>query len=381
MSTTVRFRHPVHGARRQIQFPAAPLAAAFRAELAELRAGYRAGRLTAADVTARLGRARRSDRLTLSDAAATWAARVAPRTSKETGWLLTGGALRELAPLALDDLDAPRLDRWIHNLEASYAPTSIGKAWAVLSAIVRGAISRQVLEALPWGDWRLPRRIVLTPRPRECCTRPEQARALLDAAAALDAESDWRHVPTLEARIACGLFLGARSGELAGLRWSDLDPARGCVTIARQFDDAPTKARRPHAIAAPPECFTILDTHRHRLELARRFRPTGPIFPVRTNEGRIVHSRTAVLSTGELRRAVVRAGLPHPERWTVHSLRASFICLELASSGSLAHTMVRSRHRSLRATQAYARGLLDREPPPPSWRLPPAPPPAPELEP
>lgn len=368
----VRFAHPVSRARVRLQVASEADAARVRDRITEIRARLRLGTMSETEANRELRRLspNRRSRETLRAIAAPWLARVSDSMRATGGSCLERGPLRQLAGEPIEQLDGRRLDRWVKAQERVYADSSILWAWRVLSAIVRGAIERHDLDVKPWGDWRPPRRLDPTPRPRECATDPTQAAALLAAARDLDAESAAR-VPSLEARIACGLLLGARTGEIAGLRWTDLDPERRIVTIVRQYDRKGAKVRAA-AVSAPAELFEILAAYRERLKGAKRYAPAGPIFP-HSAPGAPVHSAEAVIVSIDVRRVAVRAGLPNPNRWTVHSLRASFVCLELASSGSLAHAMARARHRSIKATQAYARGLLNLAPPEPSWQLPPAP--------
>lgn len=375
----VRFAHPVSRGNRRVRVATEAEAAAVRGGIAGIRQRLRLGTITDEQANRELRRLSplRRGRDTLRDLAAPWLARVAPGTRTHAASALAVGPLAELAGEPVEELDGRRLDRWIRALERAYADSSILWGWRLLSAIVRAAIERHDLEVQPWGDWRPPRRLDPTPRPRECATTPEQAAALLGAARELDEQSRAR-IASLEARIACGLMLGARSGEIAGLRWSDLDPERRRVTIARSYDRKGGKVRAA-AVSAPVEFFAILDAYRARLELHRRYRADGPIFPRVDERGRPIHSAGSVLESGDVRRVALYAGLPNPERWTVHSLRASLVCLELASSGSLAHAMARARHRSIKATQAYARGLNDLSPPEPAWTLPPAQPASPRL--
>lgn len=370
--------HPVTRRRVRFTVPTEGEAAMVRQRFQELRLALRVGTLTEADCMHQLRRlsTKRSGRVTLRDAAAPWAARKSTGTQSVVRSMLEGGQLATLAAEPLEALDAARLDRWLRLLLRSYADSSILGGWRILSAIVRAAISRGLIEVLPWGDWRPPRSLDATPRPRECATTPEQIAALLLAARELDDESRAK-VADLEARMACGLLLGLAAGEITGLCWSDFDPARGRVTIARQYDGERLKVKaRAAVLYAPPELFDALERLRVRLEWFKLYTPDGPLFPHlgQSRPGRPVLSGVQCLELREVRRVVRHAGLPNAEKWTVHSLRASFGCVELRASGSLAHAMARLRHRSVKATQHYARGLLDLEPPAPAWTLPPPPP-------
>ena len=92
--------------------------------------------------------------------------------------------------------------------------------------------------------------------------------------------------------------------------------------------------------------------------------PAGPVFPwphaARWPDHYVAPypPRAEVLTTTALRRAVARAGLPNPARWTPHSLRDSFVTLEAAAAGGdLSRVAPRSRHRSMGSLVRYLRAL------------------------
>ena len=372
----VKFRHPVTRAHRSVAVASEAEVVMVRERVRQLRLALRLGTLSESDVLHELRRLspNRRGRRTLLEAAGPWLDRVAPATAEGAGKALRTGILASLAPLPLESLDAAALATWTTNVSRIYRDSSILAAWRVLCAIVRHAISRRWIEVLPWGDWRPPRTLDPTPRPRESCSSPDDVARLLEAAAELDRESRARIVD-LEARMACALLLGLRLGELAGLRFSDFDRGRGTVRIERQYDGAPVKGRTGATLRAPAMLFDLVDRVRAQLERVSIYAHDGPVFPhlLNSRPGKPAHSCGDVLSPDEVRRVVRHAGLPNPERWTVHSLRASFVRLELQASGSVAHAMIRARHRSLRATQAYARELVAGDPLEPAWTLPAAP--------
>lgn len=372
MTIRVRFSHPVTGARSAVTCASEAEAKGLRERIRVYRLLLRTGGISRDEVIDRL--ARRST-LTVREGHALWSKGAARSTRENSGHALAG-ILATVADEPIEALDADRMTRWVAAVEPSYADSSVLWAWRVLCAIVRGAIERRKLERVPWGDWRPPRRLDPTPRPHEIVTTPEDAARLLAAARELDVESR-QPVGNLEARLALCLLAGLRVGELSGLRWSDLDGVRRRVTIARQHDGEGVKTRTA-TIRAAAQLFEILERYRVRLaELPYLYAPHGPVFPAYWTSRRASspqHRHDDAIEPDDVRRVVIHAGLPNPERWTVHALRASFVCFELASSGSLAHAMARGRHRSIKAVQHYARHLIDLAPPEPAWSLPEAPP-------
>lgn len=129
----------------------------------------------------------------------------------------------------------------------------------------------------------------------------EQARALLDVAAG----------DRYGAFIATLLWTGCRPGEVAGLRWSDVDLEAGRLAIRRalvrtkpnadargkgkSWTLAPTKTRRERSMPIPAELVTVLRDHRraqaeHRLLAGAEYEDRGLVFT--TDFGRPVHLDT-----------------------------------------------------------------------------------------
>lgn len=276
-----------------------------------------------------------------------------------------GGA--HLAPLLgrpLASLDASVLAPWLEGLaRAKLHPTTIAMIWRTLRSIVRHGAERGWIGALPWGAWRP--RLSRAPRrpPREATRTLEELARLLLAARELD-DRDWNLTRAAmgtwdrEAMIACAALLGLRQGELGGLRWSDVGwgpPIE--VLVARQWQRDPLKmGAQPMRVQALEELAEILMRYRARLRIAGRYRDGGPVFP-RRDDGRW-YTRGAVLSRLNLRAAIRRAQLPHLASWSAHSLRDSFVTLEvLASGGDLVRAAARSRHASVASLARYLHAL------------------------
>lgn len=287
-------------------------------------------------------------------------------------------ALRPLMDLSLEQLDPPRLLAWLTALRAKHAPASVAAHWYLVRSIVRLACERNWIPAAPWGQWR-PKLDKLDPHERECCRDVEELARLLEAARALDELGRPPPFPdNLEAKIAVGCFLGIRQGEIAGLRWSDVDEAAGTVAIERQYAGAPLKTRKSRAVLrATPALFEILGRWRERARAREWFAPDGPIFPhagwTRIYERPMPWRQGNIVSLRPLQEAVARAALPSPEKWTAQSLRDSYATLE-AAAGDLPRTVQRMRHASIESTLRYMRqrhrGLAEPgfELPPPSSR-------------
>ena len=165
-----------------------------------------------------------------------------------------GAHLRPLLGVPLASLDGAVLAPWIEGLHrAGLHPTTIAMIWRSLRSLVRHGAERGWIGALPWGAWR-PRLSHAPKRPaREAARTMGELAQLLLGARELD-ETRARRLPhgsgTGEAKIACCALLGLRQGELAGLRWTDLDDGLvPTVLVARQYEGRPLKmggAARAH---------------------------------------------------------------------------------------------------------------------------------------
>jgi integrase len=390
-------RHPLTGKQIRVSAPTPRKLEQRLAYLDDLREARRLGTRSDEEIAKDLEHLGKSPDRTLGRAARAYMERstLAPNTRSTVSRLLSTH-LRELAPMNLYALDARRLGKWIDKLRPQLTVSTIGVVWRMLRAIVRHAAEKGWIDHVPWGLWRPTLRagdVGPSPRPpREAARDPRELRALLEAADKHDAEraSSWEPnarepVACLAAKIAAAAMLGLRKRELGGLEWHDVDAGAELVSIVRQADGRPTKHRRVDVVRALPELFARLEQHRARLEARGMYAPGGPVFPCpwKSEPGAPAHfpADAEVLTIYEFRAVVVRAGLPHPERWSPHSLRDSFVTLENeGAAGDLAAVRERSRHASIGSLVRYLRAR-SREPAAPRMVLPPAAPSPPALPP
>ena len=374
MSYQTRPRHPITGRRIRLHARSAVELGAYKHRLDSLRTDMKLGLKSVEQVEKELRHLQHGP-ATVERAAVGYLERpsLAENTKRRVRALVqsaNGGA--HLAPLLgvpLAALDASVLSPWIEGLhKAGLHPTTIAMIWRTLRSLVRHGAERGWIGALPWGAWR-PRLSKAPKRPqREAARTLEELARLLLAARELDARAARpralgdRGAASHRGQTARGL-LGLRQGELAGLRWSDVEwrpPIT--VLIARQYARAPLKmGAQPKRIESIEELRTILLRHQERLAIAGLWTPCGPIFPAPASleEGRArPYLAGPVLSRLNLRAAMRRAQLPNVGAWSAHSLRDSFVTLEaLASGGDLAHVAARSRHGSLASLARYLRAL------------------------
>ena len=127
----------------------------------------------------------------------------------------------------------------------------------------------------------------------------------------------WRELPDLMQRLASmdgmgalalrfAILTAARSGEVRGARWEEIDRKDAIWTIPGER----MKGRETHRVPLTQDVMTILDTAR---QLAGR--PDDLVFPS-TRQGRPLSDMT-------LSAALKRAGVT-PDRGTVHGMRSAF---------------------------------------------------------
>lgn len=133
------------------------------------------------------------------------------------------------------------------------ALSTVGRLREVLSSALRAAVPRLIPEN-PIARTRLPR------EPRRDVVHWEEADANRFLRAAVGSP--------LAAFFGLGLRIGARPGELRGLRWSDLQLDRGTVLIRRSVEVTTlrvrdqTKSAAEREVALPPPCVAELRRHR-----------------------------------------------------------------------------------------------------------------------
>jgi integrase len=383
--------HPLTGKQFAVRAHSERELESYRHRIAQLREQLRLGMVSADDVDRTLRRVIHGV-VRLDKAARAYAARpeLAPNTARRV-LSFVAGAGAELAPLELEQLDAARIGQWIGRFRKQHIPTStLTTHWRTLRAVVRYAAERGWIGRFPWGDWRPTLKGTAARTSRECLRTVGELAQLLNAARELD-EVDAYNYEAIEAKIAIAALSGARQGELAGLRWSDLieeeNGGGGVILLARQWEGAPIKTGKSARLCVPAELFAIVNRHRDRLAARQLFEREGPVFPACLGHpwgpsgGKLRHIARGgeCLSRGALRAAVERAQLPNVQRWSAHSLRDSFVTLEAsAREGDWATVARRSRHASLASLSRYVRSL-GRGEPAPGFTIPPSSPPPKEL--
>jgi integrase len=204
---------------------------------------------------------------TLSEYLDNWLAHITPTRSTTTvrGYRFKIKRIdAKLGSVRLGKLTAQQLDRVYRQwLDEGLDPSSVHHLHRILSAALRQAVKWDLV-----GEAATQR---ATPPPQRShdhqIPTPGVIQQLISAA-------EDRGQPVLAAAIAIATTTGLRRGELAGLRWDDLDLVRGRLYVRRSIKKAidggwvvgPPKTHQTRAVAL--DGFTVLLLREHRCRAA-----------------------------------------------------------------------------------------------------------------
>ena len=165
--------------------------------------------------------------------------------------------------------------------KADLAPATVEKIFTVLGSALKAAVKNQLLArnvaALVSNRPHAPEG---HPAAVANCWTADEAAAFLRAAREAG--------PQPAALWSLALDSGMRKSELAGLKWSDADFARGHVLVSRQLLKGgrepvfvPTKGKRARTIELAPETLNLLKAHKahqaaHKLRHRARYPDLRP---------------------------------------------------------------------------------------------------------
>ena len=288
-------------------------------------------KLTAARRLLDQGEALLTDRQTVGQFLDRWLADVIkPHKEPKTYKTYEGVVRLHLAP-ALGRLPLAKLTpQHVQALLAAKAAGDLAGKDCTLQRL-RDVLRNALNQALRWGlVTRNAAELVDAPHYQPPEARPftaEEARAFLTAARG----------DRLEALYTVVLAVGLREGEALGLRWEDVDFAKGRLRVARQVQRVDgtlqlkeiktAKRKRSRTVALPPMLLGALLTHRDRQEEERlaacgRWQEWGLVFP--STIGTPQDPRNVLRRFQAL---VQKAGLPHQR---FHDLRHCCASLLLA---------------------------------------------------
>jgi len=207
-----------------------------------------------------------------------------------------------IGALSLGCVRAPVIDDLLHCLDrAGAAPASVNKLRSVLHTVFAKAkkAGRWVGENPAAGAERrkVPKRVYIT-------LSPEQLGPMLE-----QVPEDWRPL------FACGPALGLRKGELFALQKTDVDLARGTLTVSRSHERNATKGGDPSVLPIPAPLRPWIE---HQMKHA----PGALLFPAPDGSQRPREADPQKILRTALARAGIVEGYEHRCRWCGFSLRA-----------------------------------------------------------
>jgi integrase len=192
----------------------------------------------------------------------------APTTTRETRSLIDCHLAPHLGHLQVGKLTTADIDDFYAHLlrrggrnGKPLSPATVRRVHVVLHRALAKALRWEWIWLNPASNASPPSHVPPEIRPP---TLGEVA-TLLEAVAATD--------PALHLFLVLAAMTGARRGELAALRWGDVDLEQGSLCFQRALVEgpagpvlAPTKTRRSHRVALDRTALAIMSTHHERVE-------------------------------------------------------------------------------------------------------------------
>lgn len=156
----------------------------------------------------------------------------------------------------------------------------------------------------------------------------------------------------LRRAVAVGVYLGARLGELRGLRWEDVDLEHGAILVHEQLDRKgqrrDTKTKRTRRVPIEPALLPLLRV------LAEESGGVGPVVRYQLKKDTPRFFRAALKKAGVTREELHVAGRDRSRvSVRVHDLRSTFCTWAAARGDSLTSIAARAGHTTLSTTQGY----------------------------
>lgn len=127
-----------------------------------------------------------------------------------------------LGHIRLDELDTHTIDSFYSKLTSDgFSPRSVQLVHSVLRAVLQQGVDWEWLPSNPAVRAKRPKVVTA----EKVALTPEQVAAMYEAA----------EEPAVKVAIGLAAVTGMRRGEVCGLKWSDIDPESGLVTIERAW--------------------------------------------------------------------------------------------------------------------------------------------------
>jgi integrase len=254
-------------------------------------------------------------------------------------------------PLA--NIDYASCQAWVAELSTRRAAATVVKAAQIMNKVMSTAVRAQALAVNPMNEVRGPS----IEESEDVYLTPAQVRDLAEAIEEV--------APRYRALVFVGCYSGPRIGELAALRWNDIDMLHRTVQITKKvvevtghgLMEGSTKTKAGRRTVTIPR-LVVDEIERHR----RRF-PSNPLVFTSPNGAQI---RANNLRRRAWAHAVELAGLkPAP---TFHDMRHTAVSLWIAAGATDLEVAKWAGHRSVSFTKdryghlfpEHGKGLADR---------------------
>jgi integrase len=287
---------------------------------------------------------------TFDELATYWETHVLPtkRSRKDDMSIVRAHLRPAFGPLLLRQITTERADAFI-SARAHLAPFTVRNHRALLLAMLKKAVSLGWLARVP--EVRAPR---IDPDDEDDAprlTQEEIERLLVAARGLIWVEDPYSEIPHVLYAVAA--FSGLRAGELAGLRWPDVDLERRTIHVRRSYDGKTKTRSSRRFVPVVDALLPILKAWKHRCPGS----DLDLVFPNRAGRTRGKHDR---VFRATLHKVLDAAGFERPTIGRhshvicFHSLRHSFACNWRLNGGSLEALVRVLGHTSQRMTEHYA---------------------------
>jgi integrase len=270
------------------------------------------------------------------------------RSAKEDRSILNAHLRPEFGRLVLRQISTKRIDAYA-STRAHLAPRTVRNHLALLRTMLKKAVSIGWLNSMP--EITMPRVEPDEDEEPPRLTANGVSKLLKAARAIVVAEDPHSWVPYV--LYATAVYTGLRAGELAGLRWPDVDFERRTIHVKRSYlGKTKTRSSCRH-VPVVDALLPVLEDWRQRCPRTE----LGLLFPNRAGKTRDKHDR---VFRETLHYVLDCAGFERPENGRrvhvicFHSLRHTFACNWILNGGSLTELVRVLGHTSARMTEHYA---------------------------
>ena len=270
----------------------------------------------------------------------------ATTAARDNSYLRTH-VLPTFGTMALGAIDYTACQAWVNALAQRKAAATVVKAAQIMSKVMRTAVRARRIASNPMEGVKLP----TIEESEDIYLTPAQVKDLADAMQQV--------ARRYRALVLLGCYCGPRIGELAALRWSDIDLIHRSVTFARKvvevsghgLIEGPTKTKAGRRTVTIPR-LVVAELEVHRSLVAGDLVFSGPDGgQVRANNLRRREWTTAAVAAGIGVVTKDKAGRSHYKGVTFHDMRHSAVSLWIAAGATDLEVCRWAGHRSVSFTK------------------------------